>query len=76
MTPQEIESMIDRKLAKFKQDNLSFRSFIKMDRPRDAKTIGSFQFQKPIAGSTGGNAALQNLLTALAQIGLINNNTT
>ena len=74
LTKQEAQKMVDQALVAFKEKNLSFRSFVRMDRPRDSRTLGSFK-KTTITGSRGGNAALANLLTALAAQGLITDST-
>ena len=76
LTKKEVELMIQKALNDFMKKQFGYKSRITHDRPSDPNTLGSFNWQLPVTGSKGGNAALTSLLTQLAGIGLINNSTT
>lgn len=83
MNEQQVQLMIQKSLDDFKQKNLSFRTWNKLDSVTDqfspitgaSQQIGFFgtnKIPKPtVTGSKGANAALTSLLAALASLGLI-----
>lgn len=87
ITKQEVQMMIAEALKEFKEENLSFKSHISLGSVIDVYSpitgaspqIGFFgtpKISKPVvSGSKGANAALASLMTALANLGLVTNNT-
>lgn len=83
MDEQLMRKIIKEELEDFKQKNLSFRTWNKMDSVTDqfspitgaSQQIGFFgtnKIAKPtVTGSRGANAALASLLTSLSNLGLV-----